>query len=560
MFIAMSGFSQSPFFHWAKSFGGTQFDNPTSAVTDSAGNVYVCGFFEDSVDFNTEPGVFQQGAVGQYDVFVSKWDSNGNWLWTKTFGSYDYDAAEGIALDSQGNIVVTGFFYGTVDFDPGPAVYNLTFRGGVDIFVLKLDSNGNFIWAKQMGGYAADAPSGIALDPFDNIIITGSFQGTANFDTGSSSAILTSAGNVDIFIAKLDPSGNFLFVKQLGGPQIEETNNVKTDKNGNIIVCGELYDTIDLDPGPSVYMSAPITNYPSTAIHYNAFLLKLNAAGDFIYAKEIAGGYSIGKDVAVDNNNNILLCGSYRDTIDIDPGPGITTAMATSFKAYVLKIDSAGNFQWTKLLSGGSSDGSAITTTQNGSIILAGSFGTGIPTDFDPGAGTESSTVYGASDVYVLELDSTGSFNWVSFFRGQVSGLSYGTVIAIVLDNNENIITTGTLERSMDFDPDYYTTYGLSSVGNQDVYVQKMGFAPTAINEAAETANPEIFPNPATSVVYVPMEHPNSLLITNALGQTVYYSEKTESLALNIADWAEGMYFVHTGDLKHTTKLIKLKK
>jgi len=140
--------------------------------------------------------------------------------WAKQMGSSDSNYSTAITVDNMGNVYTTGTFQGTIDFDPGPGVFNLTsidvYNGG-DIFIQKLDASGNFIWAKKMGGVAWDKSNSIAVDNFGNVYTTGAFIATVDFDPGPGTLNLVSVSFDDIFIQKLDASGNLLWVKQMGG-------------------------------------------------------------------------------------------------------------------------------------------------------------------------------------------------------------------------------------------------------------------------------------------------------------------------------------------------------
>src|SRR5690606_9459529 len=134
------------------------------------------------------------------DIFISKLDTNGNFLWAKSMGGVSGDYGSSITTDSSGHIYTTGAFTGTADFDPGVDEFELTSTGGTDIFISKLDTNGNFLWAKSMGGASADNGNSITVDSAGYIYTTGDFQGTADFDPGSGTSNLVSAGGTDIFI------------------------------------------------------------------------------------------------------------------------------------------------------------------------------------------------------------------------------------------------------------------------------------------------------------------------------------------------------------------------
>ena len=192
-------------FLWAKNSGGTGSDWGNSLATDSEGNVYTTGRFEGTADFDPGAGTFNLTSAGFEDIFISKLDSQGNFLWARKFGSSGFDFGTSIATDSEGNVYTTGSFQGTIDFDPGAGTFNLTSIEG-NLFVSKLDSQGNFEWAQNFGGFGFNRGNSLATDSVGNVYTTGSFQGTADFDPGAGTFNLTSAGGEDIFISKLGGS------------------------------------------------------------------------------------------------------------------------------------------------------------------------------------------------------------------------------------------------------------------------------------------------------------------------------------------------------------------
>jgi hypothetical protein len=205
-------------FLWAKQIGGSGSDEGFGITIDSDGNVYTTGYFEGTVDFDPGVGITNLTSAGGRDIFISKLDSNGNFVWAKRIGGASDDYGNRIFLDSSGNVYTTGLFGGIVDFDPGSGTNNLASNGSNDIFILKLDRNGNFVWAAAMGGTGDDGGFGIALDSNNNVYTTGVFYNTADFNPGPGVFNMTSAGGMDIFISKLDSDGNFIWAKRMGGP------------------------------------------------------------------------------------------------------------------------------------------------------------------------------------------------------------------------------------------------------------------------------------------------------------------------------------------------------
>ena len=162
---------------------------------------------------------------------------NVEFAWAAGMGGTTYypDASGlGIAVDASGNVYATGVFRGIVDFDPGPGTFNLTSSGGFDIFVQKLDASGNFLWARRMGGTDSDVGKGIAVDASGNVYTTGLFGGTVDFNPGAGTALLASAGSSDIFVSKLDASGNFLWAVSMGGTSTDIGFGIAVGASGNV--------------------------------------------------------------------------------------------------------------------------------------------------------------------------------------------------------------------------------------------------------------------------------------------------------------------------------------
>ncbi|MBK9533535.1 MAG: SBBP repeat-containing protein [Chitinophagaceae bacterium] len=194
-------------------------DEGRSISIDASGNIIITGNFTGTNDFDPGPAVYNliSSGTNNPDIFIAKLDATGNFVWAKQFGSTFVDGAYSVALDAVGNVYTTGYFFLTVDFDPGPAVYNLTAVGGYNIFVSKLDAAGNFIFAKQIGSGSTEARGqSIKVDASGNIYTTGMFFTTGDFDPGAGIYNLTALGDQDIFVSKLDASGNFLWAKQMG--------------------------------------------------------------------------------------------------------------------------------------------------------------------------------------------------------------------------------------------------------------------------------------------------------------------------------------------------------
>ncbi len=218
-------------------------------AVDASGSVYTTGYFNGTVDFDPGSGTANLISAGGSDAFVWKLTSAGNFAWAKRMGGTSADSARGIGVDGSGNIYTTGIFEGTTDFDPSAGISNLISAGITDAFVSKLDSNGNHVWARSVGGSGNDKGNGIAVDSTGNVYSTGYFEGTADFDPGTGVSNLISAGTTDVFVSRLDSNGNHVWSRSVGGSGDDGGNGIAVDSTGIVYTAGKFSETVDFDPG-----------------------------------------------------------------------------------------------------------------------------------------------------------------------------------------------------------------------------------------------------------------------------------------------------------------------
>jgi hypothetical protein len=215
--------------------GGPSGDYAHAIAVDGAGNSYVTGEFQATSHF----GSVVLPNSGSNDAFVAKYDTNGNLIWVKKLGGGGDDRGGGISV-SNGNVYVTGFFQGTVNF--GGTI--LSSSGGYDIFIVKFTGDGVFQWAKKAGGYGEDKGFAISSDFSGNAYVTGYFSSTANF----SGTNITRTGGKDVFIAKYNSSGDLVWVKKTGGSDNDAGNGIKVDNYGRVFVTGGFRYTSEFGP------------------------------------------------------------------------------------------------------------------------------------------------------------------------------------------------------------------------------------------------------------------------------------------------------------------------
>ena len=411
--------AQVPVFQWAKRMGGTGFDAARSIAVDNAsGAVYTTGAFQGTVDFDPGAGTLNLTSAGSNDMFISKLDALGNFLWAKNIGGTLDENGSCIQLDASGNIYVVGSFGGTVDFDPNGGVVNLTSAGSDDAYILKLDASGSFLWVKSVGGTGAENATSVSIDASGNVCVIGDFAATGDFDPGAGVASLTSIGSNDSFILKLDASGNYMWAKRFGDVGYDTGRSITTDASGNIYATGAFQGTADFDPG------AGVVNLISAG-NNDIFVLKLDASGNYVWAKNMGGtSYDSGAFILTDGSGNVYTIGDLQGTGDFDPGAGTANLTAASNDVFLSKLDASGNYVWAKSWGGGGVDyGISIAMDAANNLYSTGYFfGT---VDFDPGAGTTNLVSYGGYDAYISKLDPSGNFVWAKQLGGTINDYGY---------------------------------------------------------------------------------------------------------------------------------------
>lgn len=302
-------------FIWAKETNSKDMASSSIAI-DPLGQLYTIGYFKGTVDFDPNAGVSNMTAIGSYDFYVSKSDTNGNFIWSKNFGGtgLSYALGRGIAFDNKANVILGGSFGGTIDFDPGSGVQNLTSMGDFDVFITKLNSSGNFVWTKQIGGTFEEQLTDLCVDKSNNILYTGYFSKNCDFDPSLSTSNLYTNGSRGIFVSKLDQSGNYMWAKKMSGSSTNlyanHSNAITQDKNENIYITGSFQYSVDFDPGSDSFIV-------STDGYHNIFIEKMTPTGDFVWVKTVVGSSigcssgDYGNDIQLDNFGNIYTTGAF---------------------------------------------------------------------------------------------------------------------------------------------------------------------------------------------------------------------------------------------------------
>lgn len=505
-------------FEWGYSLGGILNERPSNIVIDNDGNIYVLGNFVLSADLDPTPNELNVTTPdGFSDFFIQKLSPDGNLIWAKSFGGLGDQRGETIAINDAGEIYISGWFFETIVFDFQNGEPPIELSGFDNSFFLKLDTNGNFIWAKQIGEDGRNRFFSSKVDDDGNLFITGYFRGTMNFNPNGNNTVISN-GEGDGFVLKLNNLGDFIWVATLGGDDevaVDIILDIDFDLEGNLLLVGEYHNTTDFDPGPNEFLLTTI----NSASH--AFMLKLSQEGNFISVlgsprPTVVGSSSIIQSIDVDQQGNIYLTGTYINTNNFDPENGVF--LLTSLGAqdiFRLKLDPNGNFIWANSIGAGSIDlVYNIFVDNQGNNYIAGRFGGVV--DFDPGAGVLNIESSADVDGFIQKLDPNGNLVWVQTFGGELSTTSRD----IKLYNN-NLYTFGTFQQEIDLDPSE-NEFIVSSNGIADIFFAKYNDNTLTVDEIND-AGIKIYPNPTNTNFYISniTEPIISLKILNASGVLV---------------------------------------
>ena len=434
----------APMHLWSKAFTSSGVDAGLAVNSDVAGNVVTTGRFQFTVDFGGG------NLTGFPSTFLAKYAPNGAHVWSRSYPTLCND----MAVDGSGNVIVTGVVGGTFDFGGGPSA-----GGNNDIYVVKYDPNGSFLWVRRFGATGGFNPRAVAADAAGNIFITGGFGSTIDFGGGP----LT--GALDIYVAKFDPSGAHVWSKSFGSPLFEDFgSDIDADETGGVIVTGRFGDTVS-------FGGSPLTSVSEADI----FLVKFDVDGVHQWSRSTGGPLDDeGAAVAIDATGNVVTTGSFTGTINWG-GSDLTSA--GSGDVYLAKYDANGVHQWSARYGSTSSDrGMDIDLDAYGNIAVTGRF-RGV-VNFGGGSLTSA----GAADIFVARYDAAGAHQWSQRFgsnattpppnSGSIDDVGYG----VCIDGCGNTFATGVFGGTVDFGGG-----PLVGAGFEDIFLIKYGELPLPV-------------------------------------------------------------------------------
>lgn len=575
-------FAQIPTYQWAYSIGDVSQENLDAIVTDSENNVIIGGQMYSTTDM--DPTEFDETLyqIGLQDAFIEKFPADGSIVtWGVSFGGLGYDGIYKMAVDDDDNIYAIGYYgYSASPIDLNPDMVDqdiVTHHGGYDMFIVKFNKDGEYVWGHGLGGLSDDWINNIVIDG-DNLYVTGQFIGTVDFD-GSAylMEINSTLDKYDGFLAKYNLDGEIDWVFRIGGTDDDYANELAVDNEGNIIVTGTFQGNADFYGEILSAADGTLVGWPKEG---DAFVAKYDNESDLIWAKSIRGDYEFNGGysnsvfaLALDDADNIYITGLIYGEGDFDMNDGeheIETY--ADYDSYFAKYTADGDLVWANTtapkVTGYNLD---MLVDGNNDIYLTGYFGysAGVPYEADFDFNTDS--IYalqslGNNDIYIAKYDSSAELTWAYNLGG--SGYDYATAIA--LDNEYNICVGGWFFNSDDFDanPDtnfIWLPYTIPTYGDncwigkykQDgiTIPEDTTGGPDWINDFEADASFSVYPNPATEKIIAAWNNDaakdNTIYIYDINGSIVkeiyrkqFFTAGMQQIEINIEDLSSGMYFL----------------
>lgn len=532
-------------FSWAVGYGTAGNVHPGAIALDSRSNVYNAGAFYDNPDMDPAAGTYTLYSMGDQDAYIQKLGPSGHFAWAKHLGSIYREAFTLCETDADDNIYLAGYFNDTLDFDPGPFVHYAFGNKASNMFVLKLDNNGDFAWVYTLSAGNMSSIKDLEVNA-QGIYLGGNFT-----DTLFAQDTLISNGSNDGFVMKLDPNGTPQWMQRFGNTGGDYLLEIESDAAGNLFMMGVFNGTVDLDFGPGTF------TVEGTA-DMSVFLLKTDASGNFLHAVSCKTdmpfvGYS---SLEIDRAGNVIMSHNFSSMVDFDPGPGYFNVYGHN-DIFILKLSNALEFEWVKVIDGtGQLYVMDIAIDDNNSIFLIGEHNNSA--DYDPGPDTLSFP--GTSGVYVSfleKLDRNGNFLWV-----QTEDVNHRYIDIFAVANGE-VYANGTYKQSFDADPseeEYILPGALSAFSG---FAFKWSDPSVGVEDQEDRLNYAVYPNPTNGNVTLDLGNVSGtydVSISNITGKIISKQTFTSTgkVAIRI-DGPAGFYLltVASGKKHAVTKLVK---
>jgi sugar lactone lactonase YvrE len=445
---------------WSARIASTVFDQSAGIAIDSSGSFYVAGSYYSNplTLYNKDGSAFGTTLdnSGFYDVFIAKYDTNGNVQWCARITGTENDQSAGIAVDASGSVYVTGYYASNpltlYNKDGSAFATTLANSGFNDAFIAKYSTDGNVQWCARITGTGYDQSNGIAVDASGSVYVTGYYYSNPltlyNKDGSAFGTTLTNSGSYDAFIAKYSTDGNVQWCARISGTGNEASNGIAVDASGSVYVTG----TYTSNPCRLYNKDgSEFTNSLPLIASYDIFIAKYSTDGNVQWCTRIAGStgfYNISYSIAVDGSGSIYITGYYSAnplTLYNKDGSAFGTTLANSgpYNILIAKYSTDGNVQWGARIAGssGNSIGNSIAADASGNVYVTGYYSANPLTLYNKDGSEFGTTLTnsGSSDVFIAKYDTNGNVQWGSRIGG--TEIDQGT--GIVVDSSGSFYVTG---------------------------------------------------------------------------------------------------------------------
>ncbi|WP_179337291.1 T9SS type A sorting domain-containing protein [Winogradskyella ludwigii] len=548
---------------WHQKFGGYSEDVMLSVATDNNDNTYTTGYFAETSTF----GTVTLSGLGFFNGFVTKTDSAGNVLWAKSLAQPDdsdidpYHSVipKSISVDLNGNVIIVGYFdAGEFDANPGSEEYILS-STNYEMFIVKLDTNGNFIWATSFGATddSFESITDVGTDSNGDIYVTGYFSSTISIAHAAGTSSITSSGYSDIFVLKYASEGYYVWMYSAGGTDFDLGMSIDVTPTGDSYITGQYRETATFYTpmfGPGAITLSTTANYRGL------FALKLDASGNYQNAIKVGEAQSecIGTAIAVDTNNDAYVTGYYGGVLTSNEGTTdqLTIDSDGNYEAFIAKINFTNeNTVWIKEIDGGteSNFGYGIDTDSNNNVYATGFFSASITV----GGYTLNKQTTHIFDSYLLKINSSGAF---------IGAYQFGALNAIetqpiTVDTNDNIIVAGSFRETADISPFSTENLQITSSGFRDNYLFKIAQGNLlSITDNSINNTLKVYPNPVDDILYITSQQPilsENYTIFDVNGKLILSGKLLFNNEINISHLKGGFYFLSLNESYQTFKILK---
>ncbi len=451
---------------WSHHIGGADHDRGFALGSDDLNNIYIGGYFTDSVDFDPGPADASAFSTGVEDMYLLKLDENGGFIWNKTFGGTDTETILSLVVDGNSDIVITGSFAGTVDFDPNAGVENHASNGLEDMFVSKLDSAGNTIWTITEGGIDEDGSKHVTVNDADEIYMAGTFMDVVDFDPTTGIDLRSSNGKEDAVIQKISSVGQIEWTRTFGGDSTDVSRRISIDQSQSLFVVGNFEEQVDFDPGTGI-------DTVTSAGLADIFITKFNGNGDHMWVESFGDSASqAGISISNDDFGNLYITGTYLGSTDFDPSAG--TAILTSAgltDACLIQYSYCAETTSTVVVSAcnsytSPSENYTWTTSGNYVDTLYGSNACGGDSiiNFQLTIDNVDNTVTQINEVTLQANDPSATYQWIDCDNGPVAGATDQSFTATQNGNYAVAVTNGSCTDTSACIP--ITSVGIDDLGS----------------------------------------------------------------------------------------------